>query len=152
MNASVVFSTELPATRNSLILIELTLRTFSAIISNCDCTFEFDHEALPTISPLKASEPEVTMKVALTFTSDAIGSANFFEVSLELKTTEFHPFGTEMLKMTSFTGAPVVFVNVTVVFCEDCGENVWSPGGVSVAFAGARLSRCTSYLAATTLS
>ena len=96
---------------------------------------------MPTISPLKASEPEVTTKVALTFAPGEIGSANFFEASLELKTTEFHPLGTEMLKVTSFTGTPVVFVNVTVVFCEDCGENVWSPGGVSVAFAGARLRR-----------
>ena len=37
----------------------------------------------------------------------------------------------------AFTDSPVVFVNVTVLFCDDCGENVWSPGGVSVAFAGA---------------
>ncbi len=60
-----------------------------------------------------------------------------------------------MLNLTPTTGTPVVFVNVTVVSCEDPGENVWSPGGVAVAEAlwpGARLSRGTSYLAATTLA
>ena len=62
------------------------------------------------------------------------------------------PLGTEMLNLTPVAGAPVVFVNVTVVSCEDPGENVWSPGGVAVADAGARLSRGTSYLAATTLA
>jgi len=46
----------------------------------------------------------------------------------------------------------VVFVNVTVDSCEDRGENVWSPGAVAVSAAGVRLSRCTSYLAATTLA
>ena len=61
-------------------------------------------------------------------------------------------FGTEMLNVTPTAGAPVVFVNLTMVSCEDPGENVWSPGGVAVAEAGARLSRCTSYLAATTLA
>ncbi len=60
--------------------------------------------------------------------------------------------GTEMLNWTPVAGAPVVFVNVTVVSCDDPGENVWSPGGVAVADAGARLSRGTSYLAATTLA
>ena len=38
--------------------------------------------------------------------------------------------GTEMLNLTPAAGAPVVFVNVTVVSCEDPGVNVWSPGGV----------------------
>ena len=63
-----------------------------------------------------------------------------------------HPVGAEMLNLTPEAGAPVVFVNVTVVSCEDRGENVWSPGGVAIAEAGARVSRATSYLAATTLA
>ena len=57
-----------------------------------------------------------------------------------------------MLNLTPVTGTPATFLNVTVVSCEDPGENVWSPGGVSVADAGATLSRGTSYLAATTLA
>ena len=57
-----------------------------------------------------------------------------------------------MLNRRPTAGAPVVFVNVTVVSCEDPGENVCSPGGVAIADAGARLSRGTSYLAATTLA
>ena len=68
-------------------------------------------------------------------------------------TTEVHCLlGTEMLSFTPTAGDPVVFVNVTVDSCEDCGANVWSPGGVSVCEAGVRLSCCTSYLAATTLA
>ncbi len=57
-----------------------------------------------------------------------------------------------MLNLTPTAGAPVAFVKVTVVSCEDPGENVWSPGGVVAADAGARLSVGTSYLAATTLA
>ena len=49
-------------------------------------------------------------------------------------------------------GASVVLVNVTVVSCEEPGENVWSPGGVAVADAGARASACTAYLATATLA
>ncbi len=43
----------------------------------------------------------------------------------------------------SFAGAPVVFVKVRVVCCEEPGEKVCSPVGVAVADAGARLSRGT---------
>ena len=57
-----------------------------------------------------------------------------------------------MLSFTPTAGDPVVFVNVTVLSCEDRGANVWSPGGVAVAEAGVRLSRCTSYWAATMLA
>ena len=49
--------------------------------------------------------------------------------------------GPEMFNLTPAAGAPVVFVNVTVVSCEDPDENVWSPGGVAFADAGARLNR-----------
>ena len=112
----------------------------------------FVHWALPTRSPLKAAGPEVTLKVALTLAPGATGSAIVSDVLVAPGTTEVHCLGTEMLNWTPTAGAPVVFVNVTVVSCEDPGENVWSPGGVAVADAGARLSRGTSYLAATTLA
>ena len=152
MNEFVGLAGEPALMRNSLILIGLTFRTFSAVVSDCVLPFAFVHEALPTRSPLKAAGPEVTLKVALTLAPGATGSANVFDVSVAPETTEVHPAGTEMLNLTPVTGAPVVFVNVTVVSCEDPGENVWSPGGVAVADAGARLSRGTSYLAATTLA
>jgi hypothetical protein len=106
---------------------------------------EFIHEALPTRSPLKVVGPAVTLKVALTLSPAATGSANVFDVSVVPATTEVHCLlGTEILNFTSFAGAPVVLVNDTVVSCEDPGENVWSPGGVAVADAGVRLSEGTS--------
>src|ERR1700688_1317174 len=151
MNAFVGLSGELM--RNSLILIGLTFRTFSAVVSDCALPVVwFVHWALPTRSPLKAAGPEVTLKVALTRAPGATGSAIVSDVLVAPGTTEVHCLGTEMLNRTPTAGAPVVFVNVTVVSCEDPGENVWSPGGVAVADAGARLSCGTSYLAATTLA
>ena len=154
MNESVELAGEPELMRNSLILTGLTFRTFSAVVSDCFAPLVgFVHEALPTRSPLKAAGPEVTLKVALTLAPGATGSANVFDVSVVPATTEVHSLlGTEMLNLTPVAGAPVVLVNVTVVSCEDPGENVWSPGGVAVADAGARLSRGTSYLAATTLA
>src|ERR1019366_7367015 len=111
MNESVELVGEPALMRNSLILIGLTFRTFSAVVSEC-------------------FPPVVWFVHCL--------------------------LGTEMLNWTPTAGAPVVFVNVTVVSCEEPGENVWSPGGVAVAGVpsgpGARLSRGTSYLAATTLA
>src|SRR5207248_6139911 len=142
----------LPA-RNSLILIGLTLRTFSAVVSNRlpPCP-GFVHEALPIRSPLKGAGPEVTLKVALTLAPGATES-NVFDVSVVPATKEVHCSpGTEMLSLTPTAVDPVVFVNVTVDSCEDRGTNVWSPGGVAVAEAGVRLSCCTSYLAATMLA
>ena len=138
--------------RNSLILTGLTLRTFSAVVSDCFWPSGSSIEALPTRSPLKAAGPEVTLKVALTLAPGATGSAIVTDVSVRRKPRRSTACGTEMLNSTPVAGAPVVFVNVTVVSCEDPGENVWSPGGVAVADAGARLSRGTSYLAATTLA
>src|ERR1017187_5209765 len=147
MNELVGFAGEPVLMRNSLILTGLTLRTFSAIAAT-DCFPSLVQEALPTRSPLKAAGPEVNLNVALTLAPGAIGSAN--EVGPEAAAVQ--PFGAEMLNLTPVAGAPVVFVNVTVLFCEDPGENVWSPGGVAVAEAGATLSRCTSYLADATLA
>src|ERR1017187_4491914 len=153
MNESVGLVGEPALMRNSLILIGLTFRTFSAVVSECFPPFAgFVHETLPTRSPLKAAGPEVTLKVALTLAPGATGSTNVFDVWVAPATKEVHCLGTEMLNWTPAAGAPVGFVDVTGVACEDPGENVWSPGGVAVADAGARLSRGTSYLAATTLT
>src|SRR6266480_4615436 len=123
-------------TRNSLILIGLTLRTFSAVVADClPACPGFVHEALPIRSPLKGTGPEVTLKVALTLAPGATES-NVCEVWVVPGTKEVHPLGTEMLSFTPTAVDPVVFVNVTVLFCEDRGANVWSPGGVAVAEAG----------------
>ena len=136
-------------TRNSLILIGLTLRTFSAVVTLCLAPFaEFVHAALPIRSPLKGAGPEVTLKVALTLAPGATES-NVCDVWVVPGTKEVHCLlGTEMLSFTPTARDPVVFVNVTVESCEDPGVNVCSPGGVVVAEAGVRLSRCTLYLAA----
>src|SRR5450759_6030348 len=157
MNEFVELVVEPSLMRISLILIGVTFRTFSAVVSDCFLPFAgFVHETLPARSPLKAAGPEVTLKVALTLAPGATGSATVTDVLVVPATKEVHCLGTEMLNWTPAAGAPVVFVNVTVVSCEDPGENVWSPRGVAVAGVpsgpGARLSRGTSYLAATTLA
>ena len=128
-------------------------RTFSIAVSDCVWPFAI-HDALATRSPLKAAGPDVTLKVTLTLAPGATGSVSILlsAFSVVPATTEVHPAGTEMLNLTPVTGTPVIFLKVTVESCEDPGENVWSPGGVAVADAGARLNRCTSYLAATMLA
>src|ERR1700724_282877 len=140
--------------RNSLILIGLTFRTFSAVVADCVLPavppeVVFVHDALPTMSPLKAAGPEVTLKVALTLAPGATGPAMVADVLAPPVTNEGHCLGTEMLNWTPSARAPGVSVNVTVVSCEEPGEKVWSDGGVAIADAAASLSRCTSYLAAT---
>src|ERR1017187_2083177 len=112
--------------RNSLILIGLTFRTFSAIVASSFLPplAGFVHEALPIKSPLKAAVPEVTLKIALTLEPGATGSANIFAVSVVPEASAVHPFGLEMLSLTPAAGAPLVFVNVTVVSCDEPGENV----------------------------
>src|SRR6185369_1916080 len=154
MNESVELAGGPALMRNSLILIGPTLRTFWAVASDCFAPLvALVHEAFPTRSPLKAVGPEVTLKVALTLTPGATGSTNVFEDWVVPATTDAHCLlGTEMLNVTLFAGAPVVLVNVTVVSCDESGENVCSPGGVAVADAGATLTRGTSYLAATTFA
>src|ERR1035441_10194245 len=74
MNEFVELAGEPELTANSLILIGLTFRTFSAIFSDCVLPFVV-HEALPTRSPLKAAGPEVTLKVAFTLAPGATGAA-----------------------------------------------------------------------------
>src|SRR3954451_11057151 len=127
--------------RNSLILIGLTLRTFSVVVTLCRGPVAgFVHEALAIRSPLKAAGPEVTLKVVLTLAPGATES-NVCDVSVVPGMTEVHcPSGREMLNFTPTAGDPVVFVNVTVDSCEDPGANVCSPGGAVVAEAGVKLS------------
>src|SRR5262245_11619209 len=153
MNEFVGLVGDAAVTRNSVILIRLTCRTFSAVVADCVLPFvAFVHETLPTRSPLKAASPEVTLKVALTLAPGAPGQAIATDVLAVPGTTEVHCFGTEILNLIPVAGAPVVFVNVSVLSCDDLGENVWSPGGVAFGAAGDKLSRCRSYLAATTLA
>src|SRR5919204_4085739 len=105
--------------RNSLILIGLTFRTFSVVVTLCRGPFAgFVHEALPIRSPLKAAGPEVTLKVVLTLAPGAT-EANVCDVSVVPGTKEVHCLlGTEMLSFAPTARAPVVFVNVTVEFWE----------------------------------
>src|SRR5215470_10911204 len=125
MNESVELDGEPELMRNSLILIGLTFRTFSVVVSEWVRLFTVQ-EALPTRSPLKAAGPDVTLNVALTLAPGATGSANFFDVSLLPETNEVHClFGTAMLNVTPVAGASIVFVNVAVISCCDPGENVW---------------------------
>src|SRR5579863_5835848 len=141
-----------PLIANSLILTGLTLRTFSAAFSDNVPLPSSVHVALATRSPLKAADPDVTLKVTLTVLPGATTSLNELVVPLLPEITDVQPFGTEMLNLTPVACASEVFLNVTVVSCEEPGEKIWIPGGVSVADAGARLNCGTSYLAATTLA
>src|SRR3954471_8423867 len=98
MNELVEFMGEPSLMRNSLILIGLTFRTFSAVISDCFAPVVwFVHWALPTRSPLKAAGPDVTLKVALTLAPGATGSAIVADVLVAPGTTAVHCLGTEML-------------------------------------------------------
>src|ERR1700733_12489012 len=126
MNEFVELVGELLLVRNSLILIGLTFRTFSAAASTCFAPLVwFVHHTLPTRSPLNAAGPEVTLKVVLTLAPGATGSENVFDVSLVPLTTAVHCLtGTVMLNFTPTAGAFVEFVNVTVVSCDDPGVNV----------------------------
>src|SRR4051812_45507287 len=113
--------------RNSLILIGLALRTRSAIDADCVAPLAWlVQDALPTRSPLKLACPEVTRNVALTLSPGATGPGM---VSEPPWTTELHCAGTERLSFTFVAGAPLVFVNVTIVSWLDPGANVCRPGG-----------------------
>src|SRR5262245_53781832 len=104
------------------------------------------------MSPLNAAGADVIVNVALTLAPGATGSLIVAVAVFRPDTTAVQPFGITTLKSMPVTGAPVVFVNVTVVSCDDPGENVCRPGGVAAALAGLTLTRCTSYFAATTLA
>src|SRR3954453_21521041 len=105
MNELVPLAGLLEPIRNSLILIGLVLRTFSAIDADCPSP----HVAVPIRSPLNEAGPEATLNVALAPAPGATGAAIVFGASL------VHPLGTATLSVMSVTGAPVVFVNVTMV-------------------------------------
>src|SRR3954451_20575609 len=140
MNELVALLGALLPTRNSLILIGLMLRTFSAIAADCVAPLDgFVQDALPIRSPLKLAGPEVTLNVALTLSPGATGPGNVFDVSEPPATTEVHcALGTPMLSFTSVTGLPVMFVNVTVVSWLEPGANVCRPGGPAAAAGAVR--------------
>jgi hypothetical protein len=73
------------------------------------------------MSPFQATGPLVTVKVALTL--EPAGT----ELNNDVPRRILHRGGTARLSSTPATAAPVVFVNVTVVSCDELGENVWSP-------------------------
>src|SRR5580693_2830903 len=95
-----------PLIRNSLILIGLAFRTFSAAVSDCFLPVVWlVQEALPAMSPLNAAGPEVTLKVALTVAPGAIGSGNVTDVPVLPATAEVHCLGTAMLNCRPAAGA-----------------------------------------------
>src|SRR5438067_9627551 len=105
MNESVELVGEPALMRNSLILIGLTFRAFSAVVSDCFAPLAwFLHWASPTRSPLKAAGPEVTLKVALTLAPGTTGSANVADVSVLPETKAIHPLGTEILNLRPAAG------------------------------------------------
>src|SRR4051812_37660848 len=124
MNESVELA---PPIRNSLILIGLTLRTFSAVVSDRLAPFVV-HAAFPTMSPLNAVGPEVTRNVALTL-APATTEANVCDVLLVPVTTADHPPGSVRLSRTLVAAAPVVLVKVSVTSWLDPGANVCRPVG-----------------------
>src|SRR5580765_249902 len=114
-----------PVMRNSLILIGLTLRTFSTAVScNGRACPVITTDAVPTRSPLNAAGPDVTLNIALALAPGATESGIVADVLVVPTTTDVHPFGAVMLNSTEVTGRPVVFVNVTVLSCDEPGENV----------------------------
>src|SRR5689334_7298220 len=110
MNELVELAGEPELIANSLILIGLTLRTFWIVFSDSDLPAALIHEALPIRSPLNASRPEVTLKVAITVAPGATGSANVLDVSVPPAATADQPAGVVMLNFRPVTGAPVVLV------------------------------------------
>src|SRR4051812_24517295 len=112
-----------PHAANSLILIGLTFRTFSTALSVCTGPpFASAHETSATRSPLNGVGPEVTLKVATTVAPGATGPTTV--AGVEAEAVAVQPRGPERLSLTLLTAAPVVFLNVTVVSCEEPGENV----------------------------
>src|SRR5690348_1941045 len=105
MNESVELAGGPELMRNSLMRTGLTLRTFSAVVSECFAPAGLVQEALATRSPLYAAGPEVTLKVALTLAPGATGSENAFAVSAVPETTAVHCLpGTVMLSLTFVAG------------------------------------------------
>src|SRR6185312_4508883 len=124
---------------NSLIFTGRTLRTFSAAISD-RAPPALIHEALATRSPFKAAVPEVTLNVALTLAPGATGPAI---VAPPAEAVAVQPFGGVRFSLTPVAGASPLLVNVTVVSCDEPGENVCNPGAFATE-AGARLTAATA--------
>jgi len=97
--------------RNSLILIWLTLRTCSLLVTRCRAWLaELVQLAWATRSPSNAAGPEVTVNVALTLARGAT-EANVFEESLVPSTTACHcRLGRAMDSFTLVAAVPVVLV------------------------------------------
>src|SRR3954453_793320 len=112
MNELVPLAGLLEPMRNSLIFIWLGLSTRSAIDADWS-----PHVAVPIRSPLKGAGPEVTLSVRLTLAPGATASATVTGASV------VQPAGTLMPSLTPETGAPVVLVNVTIVFWLVPGAN-----------------------------
>src|SRR4051794_23928151 len=110
--------------RNSLTLIGLVLRTRSAVEADCGAPW-LVQDAVPIRSPLNAAGPEVTVNVRLTVSPGATGPG----IVSAPWTAALHPAGAEMPSLTFVAGAPVEFVNVTIVSWLEPGANVCSPGG-----------------------
>src|SRR5580658_8919460 len=141
MNESVALVGGPELTRSSLIFTGLAFRTFSVVAPDFFVQIAwFVHDALPTKSPLKATGPDVTLNVALTLAPGATGPGKVFAVSELPATTADHCCGTERLNLTPAAGAPVVFMKVTVVSCDEPGENVCSPAGLVVSEASVTLT------------
>src|SRR5690349_16130459 len=102
MNELVELSGDPSLTRNSLILIALTFRTFSTAVSDCVAPVAwFVHCAVPARSPLNAAGPEVTLKVALTLAPGATAPAIVDDAFVLPATRAVHClFGTETLSVT----------------------------------------------------
>src|SRR5258708_7948592 len=129
------WSVELPPAlkRTSLIFTAIAFRTLAVLFSNC-ARAAFVHSALAVRTPALVVAGERTVKVAHTLAPGATGPPNVFGIA------GVHPVGGAMLKLTPVAAERVVFVNVKVMSCVDLGVNVVTRD---------RLSRCTSYLAAT---
>src|ERR1017187_6683062 len=133
-----------PLKRTSLILTGSAFRSLWAVVSNCvPLRAGSLHSALAFRKPAADAGGEVTLNVALTLPPGATGSPSVFDAVPPPETAAVHLVGRERLKLTPATGDPVVFVNVAVASRMDPGVNVVTRE---------RLSRCTSYLAATMLA
>ena len=136
MNALVALAGEPALMRNSLILIGADVAHLLGRASRCASRRWSGSSTarVPTRSPLKAAGPEVTLNVALALAPGATGPAIVaVRRAVPLDATAVHcALGTAMLSWTPVAGAPMVLVNVTVVSCDDPGENVCSPGGAAV--------------------
>ena len=134
--------------RNSLILIGLTLRTFSAVVSDCFALVVASvHESVADQVAVEGRRARGDLEGRRSRSHRARPDQRTSSPSAVRSGNDGRPLlagnGNAQLDARS-RALPVELVNVTVVSCEEPGENVWRPGGVAVADAGARLSRATA--------